>query len=96
MPITTIRADVQDALWRDACRITYPGAVNPAAIASAIAKHTSALTPIIGTRAACDHPAVQCMVGQLAFLCGLSLGPSIEALDACKANAARLAMPWED
>lgn len=31
-----------------------------------------------------DHPAVKCIVGHLSYLIGESLGPTFEALEACK------------
>jgi hypothetical protein len=79
-----------DALWRDAVRISWPGAVNPTAIAGTIARNSSAMVPILGTERTCKHPAMQAMVGQLAYICGIGLGPSVEVCDLVMQHGRRL------
>lgn len=81
-----------DELWRDAWRIAWVGASNPAAVASTLSKHTAALTREIGTRPACQHPALRAIAGHLAFLYGYGLGPDQEYLDQVEANARRLGL----
>lgn len=86
-------ARLEDAAWRDAYRIAWVGASNPAAAARSLGRHSAALTNEIGTAAARKHPALRAMAGQIASLFGVdSLGPPAEVLDAVEANAVRLGL----
>lgn len=55
-------------IWRDAWRIVYPGAANPTAVASTLAKASSFIVQRDGTDAAKKHTALRLMCGQLASL----------------------------
>lgn len=68
-------------VWRDAWRIAWIGAANPTAVAGTIQKWCATFTRLHSTNAAKGHPAVRCMVGQLAFLCGQALGPDGASMD---------------
>jgi hypothetical protein len=48
-------AAIEDTTWRDAYRIAWVGASNPAAAAAALGRHSAALTHEIGTAAARKH-----------------------------------------
>lgn len=83
-------AAAEDQAWRDAYRINWPGASNPAAVASTLHRNTSALIPLIGTDEARKHPALRAIAGHLAFLYGQGAGASVALLDEVEVNAVRL------
>lgn len=68
-------AEAEAAAWQEAYYIAGVGAVNAAAVASRLAKHTAALTHLIGTQGARKHPALRAIAGHLAYLFGYGLGP---------------------
>jgi hypothetical protein len=80
----------EEQAFKDAYHIAWPGAVNPTAIAHTLAKDSGPMVRFLGTSGACNHPALQVIAGQLAYLYHLSLGPSIEALDAVAEKAKEL------
>lgn len=88
--MTNSLTTAEDQAWKDAYRINFPGASNPSAVASTLAKNTSALTPLIGTRGARKHPALQAIAGHLAFLFGQGPGAEVKLLDQVEVNAVRL------
>lgn len=83
---------LEDGLWADAYRIAWVGASNPAAVASTLARRTQEVIHVIGTRPACQHPALRAIAGHLAYLFGQGLGPDQKYLDAVEANAKRLSL----
>lgn len=83
-------AAAEDQAWRDAYRINFPGASNPAAVASTLAKNSSALVHLIGTDGVRKHPALRAIAGQLAFLYGQGAGAEVALLDQVEVNAVRL------
>ncbi len=86
-------AQLEDAAWRDAYRIAWVGASNPAAAAGSLGRHSAALAHEIGTAAARKHPALRAMAGQIASLFNVgSLGPPAEVLDEVEQNARRLGL----
>jgi hypothetical protein len=87
-----ITQELEDALWTDAHRIAWVGASNPAAVASTLARRTQEVIHVIGTRPACQHPALRAIAGHLAFLYGYGLGPDSEYLDLVESNARRLGL----
>ena len=64
----------------------------PAAVASTLAKRTHEVTMVIGTRPACEHPALRAIAGHLAYLYGYGLGPDDKYLTATQDNARRLGL----
>jgi hypothetical protein len=87
----TKELSVEDQAWKDAYEINWVGACNPVAVASVLARHSSALMrEMHDTAGVRQHHALRAIAGQLAYLYGLSLGPSEETLDAVKANAERI------
>jgi hypothetical protein len=83
----------EDTLWRDAWRIAWVGAANPAACAATLAKYLSWRNHQVGTAEVGNHPAIQAIAGHMACLIkmpGYALGPSDESLKAVQENAIRL------
>lgn len=87
----TVELSPEDQAWKDAYEINWVGACNPVAVASRLAHHSAALMrELHNTTAIKQHHALRAIAGQLAFLYGLSLGPSEETLDVVKVNAERI------
>jgi hypothetical protein len=80
----------EDQAWADAYRVNFPGASNPVAVASALARNSAALLHEIGTDGIREHPALRAIAGHLAFLYGYSLGAEVYLLDETEINAVRL------
>jgi hypothetical protein len=57
------------------------GACNPGALIRAFGRAIDELPPV----EVAEHPAVKVILGQISYLAGESLGPSIAALDAYRA-----------
>jgi hypothetical protein len=84
------KEQVIDQAWTDAYRISVPGAVNAAAVAATLGRNIAALTRHLGTREAARHPSLRCILGQLTYLMGTTLGPEFEEIDQLIENAKRL------
>jgi hypothetical protein len=83
----------EDALWREAHRIAWVGASNPAVAATSLGKWTQAVITGTGnTEAAKQHPALRAMAGQVAFLFGQALGADDESANQLEKNCQRLGL----
>jgi hypothetical protein len=77
--MSTLKPAAESPLLAQLAEACNNGACN---IRGLVRSLSAALPEVQGPAA--DHPAVQCIVGQIAWLCGLAPGPTPEALRACE------------
>ena len=84
-------------IYRDAYAVGWVGASNPVAVARTVSEIADRLSDIGFDHADLkQHPAFRVVVGQLAYLLGMSLGPDVSDLNAVRATVeAWDARPWD-
>jgi hypothetical protein len=82
----------EDDLWREAHRIAWVGASNPAVAAASLGRWTQIVIRAVGTADARKHPALRVMAGQVAFLFGQALGADDKSADELEKNCRRLGL----